>query len=130
MKENKTVRKTRINLRLSEMEEKKLYDLYRKTTCRTVSEYAREVLLKEPVCVRYRNESADHFLAEMIQLKNELTILSNNFTQAVLKLHTPGLDPQIKAWVFLNESHKTALFKKVDEIKEKLSQIYMLWSQK
>lgn len=130
MKENKTVRKTRLNLRLNEKEEKRLFDLYRKTTCRTVSEYARRVLLNQPVCIRYRNQSADDFLAEMIQLKNDLNGISHNFTQAFQKLPATGQDPQVKAWLIVHESQKTLLFKKVDEIKEKLSQIYMLWSQK
>jgi hypothetical protein len=38
--------------------------------------------------------------------------------------------PEIQAWAILNEAHKKAFMKKVDEIKEKMSQIYEQWSQK
>jgi MobC-like protein len=130
MKETKPVRKKWLTIRLSEEEEKKLHKLYSKTTSRGLSEYARDVLLKEPVFVLYRNQSADHFLSEMIELKKELNAIGNNFNQAVHKLHTLDHDHQIKAWLVLNESQKRIFFKKVDEIKEKVSQIYQLWLQK
>ena len=130
MKEAKPVRKKWLTVRLSEDEQKKLYKLYKKTTCRDLSEYARNVLLKEPVHVLYRNQSADDFLAEMIQLKKELNAIGNNFNQVVHKLHILDHDHQIKVWLVLNESHKQTFFKKIDEIKEKLSQIHELWSRK
>ena len=129
MKGIKLSRKKWLTVRLSEEEEKKLCKLYGKTTCRGVSEYARSVLLKEPVHILYRNKSADDFLSEMIELKRELNSIGNNFNQAVHKLHTLDHDHHIKAWEVLNESHKKLFFKKIDEIQDKLSKIYQKWSQ-
>jgi hypothetical protein len=130
MKEKIKGRSRWLTVRLSQEEEEKLRKFCNRTTARSLSEYARDVLLKEPVRVLYRNASADQFLSEMIGLKRELNSIGNNFNQAVHKLHTLDHDHQIKAWAMINESSKRMLLKKVDEIGEKLSQIYQLWLQK
>ena len=130
MKETKQVRKGWLTVRLNEDEGKKLNKFFSRTTSGSLSEYARDVLLREPVNVIYRNQSADDFLAEMILLKKELNAIGNNFNQAVHKLHTLDHVSEIKAWAILNESSKKVFIKKVDEIKEKMNQIYQQWSQK
>ena len=130
MKETKQVRKGWLTVRLNEDEEKKLNKFFSRTTSGSLSEYARDVLLKDPVNVIYRNQSADEFLAEMILLKKELNAIGNNFNQAVHKLHTLDHVPEIKAWAILNEASKKNFMKKVDEIKEKMNQIYQQWLQK
>jgi predicted nucleic acid-binding OB-fold protein len=130
MKETKQIRKGWLTVRLNEDEEKKLNKFYSRTTSNSLSEYARDVLLKEPVNVRYRNQSADEFLTEMILLKNELNAIGKNFNQVVHKLHTLDRIAEIKAWTILNESSKKNFMKKVDEIKEKMNQIYWQWLQK
>ena len=130
MKETKQVRKGWLTVRLNEDEEKKLNKFFNRTTSGSLSEYARDVLLKEPVNVIYRNQSADEFLTEMILLKKELNAIGNNFNQAVHKLHTLDHVPEIKAWAILNEASKQNFMKKIEEIKVKMNQIYQKWSQK
>ena len=126
MKEAKKVRSKWLTIRLNEDEEKKLNRLFEKTTSGNLSEYGRDVLLQNPVTILHRNQSADEFLAEMIQLKNELNAIGNNFNQVVKKLHTLDHIPEFRTWVLLNESAKKTFFKKVEEIKEKLNQIRLL----
>ncbi|WP_206683265.1 plasmid mobilization protein, partial [Escherichia coli] len=58
-----------------------------KTTEKDTSSYLRKVALQKPVTVKYRNESADDFLLDMLNLKKELNAIGNNFNQAVHKLH-------------------------------------------
>ena len=130
MKETKQVRKGWLTVRLNEDEEKKLNKFFSRTTSSSLSEYARDVLLREPVNVIYRNKSADEFLAEMILLKKELNAIGNNFNQVVHKLHTLDHIAEIKGWTILNESSKKNFMKKVEEIKEKMNQIYWQWLQK
>ena len=130
MKEKKKSRSKWLTIRLNETEEKTLNCFFSRTTSSSLSEYARGVLLKEPLTILYRNQSADDFLAEMLLLKNELNAIGKNFNQAVHKLHTLDRDSQIKAWAILNEASKDLLMKKVEEIKEKMSQIYEQWLQK
>ena len=130
MKGKKQVRKGWLTVRLNEDEEKKLNKFFSRTTSGSLSEYARDVLLREPVNVIYRNQSADEFLAEMILLKKELNAIGNNFNQAVHKLHTLDHVPEIKTWALLNEASKKNFMKKMGEIKEKVNQIYQQWLQK
>ena len=129
-KEAKKVRSKWLTIRLSEEEEKRLNHFFEKTTSGSLSEYARDALLHEPVIILYRNQSADEFLAEMIQLKNELNAIGKNFNQVVHKLHTLDHVPEIKTWAILNEAGKKNFMKKAEEIKEKLNQIYEQWLQK
>lgn len=130
MKEKKKIRTRCLTVRLNEDEEIKLSSLYKESTANSLSEYARDVLLKRPVIIRYRNQTADDFLEEMILLKRELNAIGNNLNQAVHRLHTLDHIPEIKAWAILNESGKKLFLKKVNEITEKMSQIYSLLLQK
>lgn len=130
MQETTKIRSKWLTIRMSEDEEKKLRRYYTKTTCNALSEYARNVLLKEPIIIRYRNQSADDFLEEMFLLKKELNAIGNNFNQAVHKLHTLDHVAEIKTWAILNESTKNMFMQKVEEIIIKMSQIYEQWLQK
>ena len=130
MKETKKVRSKWLTIRLNDDEEKKLNQLFERSTSAGLSEYARDVILKEPVNIIYRNQTADDFLAEMILLKNELNAIGKNFNQVVHKLHTLDHIQEIKMWAILNEAGRKNFMKKTDEIKEKMNQIYTLWLQK
>ena len=130
MNEVSPIRSQILTIRFNQEERQKLNLLCSKAHCNSLSEYARDVLLKEPVTIKYRNQSVDEFLEEMILLKIELNAIGNNFNQVVHKLHTLDHDYQIKAWAILNEASKKLFMKKVDEIRERMNQIYEQWSQK
>jgi hypothetical protein len=130
MKKKKSIRNKWLTVRLNEDEEKKLNVFFSRTTSKALSEYARGVLLKEPVNIFYRNATADDFLEEMILLKNELNAIGKNFNQAVHKLHMLDHVHEIKIWAQRNETSKKIFLLKVEEIKEKLNQIHQLWLQK
>jgi hypothetical protein len=120
----------RVSFQIKPGEYQQIEKFRRSTTCRSLSEYARKVLLAKPVVVKYRNESADQYLEEMILLKNELNDIGNNFNQAVKRLHTLDTTGQMRSWLAVYESTHHSLIRKVDEIKERLNQIYELWSSK
>ena len=130
MKEKKPLRDRWLTIRLSKEEEASLLKLFRKTTCQSLSEYGRSILLKEPVVVLYRNASADDFLEEMVGLKKELNAIGNNFNQAVHRLHTLDKTGELKAWALTSENERTTLLKKTDEILQKVTELHSLWSQK
>jgi len=120
--------RTWISFRVKPEEYNKIHNYFSQTTCRKLSEYARNVLLQKPVVVKYRNQSADSFLAEMIGLKKELNAIGNNYNQAVKKLHTLDHVPEVNAWVTTNKITHELYFQKTVEIFEKLNQIHRLWS--
>lgn len=129
-KETRDVRNKMVVVRMNEDEYSRLQSLFKKTTCRQLSEYLRKVSLQQPVTVKYRNQTADEFLPEMIKLKNELNAIGNNFNQAVHKLHILEKIPEFRTWILQNETAKQILFKKVEEIKERMNQMYQQWLQK
>ncbi len=119
-----------ISFRVKPEEYSKIYKSFQQTTCRKLSEYTRKVLLNKPVVIKYRNQSADSFLEEMILLKNELSAIGNNYNQAVKRLHSLDTIDQMKSWLLVYDSTHKSFINKVEEIKERLNQIYELWSQK
>jgi hypothetical protein len=127
---SKEVRKKWLHIRLSETEYSAIHGNWKKTTSKELSDYARRILLKKPVIVNHRNQSADEVLAEMIRLKNELSAIGNNFNQAVHRLHTLDKVPQVKIWLVANENLKTSFLKKTEEIRMRMNQIYEQWLQK
>jgi hypothetical protein len=130
MNEKKCIRNRWLNIRVTDEEYNTIEAFSKLTTASSVSEYARNLLLKKPVIVKYRNQSADEILSEMMALKNELHAIGNNYNQAVHKLHMLDKIIEIKTWVILNEKLKESFLKKADEIKSRMNDIYLLWSQK
>jgi hypothetical protein len=119
-----------IGFRVKPEEYDQIQRLFRKSTHRKLSEYARKVLLNKPVKINYRNQSVDDFLEEMVLLKKELNAIGNNFNQSVKKLHALDTIPEIKTWLILNERTREPFLKKVEEIRLKMNQLYEQWSQK
>lgn len=120
----------KVTVRFKELEFKYLEIQLKKTICRKLSEYVRKMVLQKPVVVTYRNASADAFLTEMLELKNELSAIGNNFNQAVKKLHSLNTVLEIRMWLIVNESTKEAFTKKTEEIQVRMNQIYDQWLQK
>jgi hypothetical protein len=100
------------------------------STERSVSNYARKVLLQKPVIIRYRNSSADEFLNQMMELKKELNAIGNNFNQAVHKLHVLGTIPEFRSWIRDHHMIHQAVNQKILDINWKVVQLYEQWLQK
>ena len=130
MKEIKKIRSRWINIRVNEDEYSKIENWYKKTTCQSISEYARNLLLNHPVIIKYRNQTADEFLSEMICIKNELSAIGNNYNQAVHRLHILDRIEEIKSWLHIHEPTHQSFMRKTEEIKSKINEIYQLWLQK
>ena len=118
-----------LHIRLKEEDYKKINIKFSKSTCRKLSEYARRVLLEKQITVNQRNQSLDDFMAEMIRLRNELNAIGNNLNQSVKKLYVISQIQEFKSWIISNENTTKILFKKVDEIKNKINQISDKWLQ-
>jgi MobC-like protein len=124
------VRKKMVVVRMNETELNQLTKLQGKTTEKDTSSYLRKVALQKPVTVKYRNESADDFLLDMLNLKKELNAIGNNFNQAVHKLHLLDKIPEFRVWVQQYDGLQKVLISKVEEIKFRMNQLYEQWLQK
>ncbi len=129
-KQENEVRKIFIKIRMNDEELEQVKKKQQLTTERSLSEYIRNVSMQKPVTVKYRNQSADDFLKQMLELKKELNGIGNNFNQAVHKLHILDKIPEFRVWVNQYDGLQKSLVSKVEEIKLKVSQLYEQWLQK
>jgi hypothetical protein len=109
--------------KLNETEFKKLQEDFSNSTKRNRSEYLRSLIMGKPIAVYTRNKSLDLLLDEMILLRRELHAIGNDFHQAVKKLLLPPPFPEREASAIFNEKSRELLFKKIEEIEEKIIQI-------
>jgi len=124
------VRNKMVVVRMNEAELNQLTKLQGKTTEKDTSSYLRKVALQKPITVKYRNESADDFLLDMLNLKKELNSIGNNFNQAVHKLHILDKIPEFRGWVQQYDGLQKVLISKVEEIRLRMNQLYDQWLQK
>ena len=129
-KQENEVRKIFIKIRMNDEELNQVKKKQQQTTERSLSEYIRNVSMQKPVTVKYRNQSADDFLKQMLELKKELNSIGNNFNQAVHKLHILDKIPEFRFWIQQYDGLQKSLASKVEEIKLKVSQLYEQWLQK
>jgi hypothetical protein len=76
-------------------------------------------LLEKPVGFKYRNESLDQVMEELMVLRKELNGIGNNLNQSVKKLHS--LSRHLNLLV--------ALLKKKEEIAIAISKMFGEWLQ-
>lgn len=129
-KKEADVRRRMVVVRLSEGEYERLQYFQKMTTEATVSNYLRRVALNKPVVVKYRNQTADDFLRDMLELKKELSTLGNNYNQAVKKLHLLDKIAEFRSWLLVYEHSRQAFLQKVDQIHMRITRLYELWLQK
>lgn len=122
---NKT--KEWISFRVKPGEYDIIYSHFSKTTNRKLSEYCRNVLLFKPVTIKYRNQSADEFLLEAIQIKKELNAIGNNYNQSIKKLHTLTHDVEVRRWLLENDLIQNQVQEKINQIYSKMDQIHRQW---
>ena len=129
-KQENEVRKIFIKVRMNEHELNQVKTRQKQTTERSLSEYIRKVSMQRPVIVKYRNQSADDFLKQMLELKKDLNGIGNNFNQAVHKLHILDTIPEFRMWIGQYTNLHKMLVEKVEEIKLRMNQLYDQWLQK
>ncbi|SHG69502.1 hypothetical protein SAMN05444481_106219 [Flavobacterium frigidimaris] len=128
MMEKENSNRTRIvGLRFTPEEYVKIERKWKASTSRKLSDYIRRHLFDKPVTTKFRNESLDEFMLEIIRLRGELGAIGNNFNQAVKKLHTLNQIPEFKVWIISAELDKKNLLEKVEEIKKYIQQISVRW---
>jgi hypothetical protein len=128
-KQEVDVRRKMVVVRMNEKEFSDLEKFRANSTEKTVSNYLRKVALRRPVTIVYRNETADDYLNELIQLKRELHFIGHNFNQAIHKLHTLDRIPEFRNWIQHYETVHHQFLSKTDQIIARGNQIYQLWLQ-
>ena len=117
------------NIRFTEKELQSLQKKFEHSTSSQLSHYMREILLGRPVVIKYRNESLDHFMEELIAIRQELNAIGNNFNQAVKKLHTLKQIPEFRQWIADQESIQQHIQERTKHIEERISKMSEKWLQ-
>lgn len=121
-------RRTRkMTVRFTPKEYEKLETKFQTTTSNQLSQYVRNVLLEKPVVIKYRNESLDNFMEELIQVKQELNAIGNNFNQTVKKLHLLKQIPEFRRWIASNEETQKQLIEYTNHIQQRINQMTDKW---
>ena len=102
---------------------------FKATTKKKLSEYIRYVLLEKPVTVYTRDQSVDDLMAELVQLRNELSAIGSNFNQLVKRLHTASQFWEIKELTQASEKQNKKFVEIVSEINFKISELSGKWLQ-
>lgn len=115
-----------IHLRVSATEHKLLLHYQKKTLCRSLSQYIRNVIFNYPIVQTYRNISQDDLVKQMVVLNNELNAVGNNLNQITKRLHTIHAS-EAQQWGSEFTSQTGALTSKIEEIKEVTAKIAERW---
>lgn len=125
--ENQKTRK--VTVRFSDTEFKKMEEMFRKTTKRKLSEYARAVLLEKPVIIYTRSQSLDDGMAVLKGLMNELNSIGNNLNRAVKKLQSLEHIPEVFSWAKATEKVYEEVKQQQAKITEHMQSIFKEWLQ-
>nr|WP_294991387.1 plasmid mobilization relaxosome protein MobC [uncultured Sediminibacterium sp.] len=126
----KEVRHLILKVRMNAAEKKQLKQLQQSSTEKTISNYVRKVALQKPVIINYRNQSADDFLKDMLELTKQLKGVGNNFNQAVHKLHTLDRIPEFRNWIHEQQALQKQVVQSIEVIRLRMNQLYEQWLQK
>jgi hypothetical protein len=128
MKEE-TNRTQRITIRLMPEEYTRIQGKFKTTTCRKLSEYARLALLGQQHKITPRNQQLEDFMQELIRLRADLHGISNNFNQAVKRLHTYSQIAEFRIWLMAWSNTKERLDDSIREIKSSINKMAEKWLQ-
>ena len=127
-KRKKPKREWKIGVNLNETEYTQIHEEQKKTTCRSLSEFARNKLLGVPITVFYRNASADDFLPIALSLKEELHDIGDNLNLVIKEIRAVGHLGNNPALLDNLEAGILSVGIKTEEIRFRMHQIYQQWS--
>lgn len=129
MEDKNSSRNRWLHIRLTEEEFEQIDRKFKASVCRKRSDFVRRNLLRKPIVLKYRNESLDNLLQELIQLRTQLNFMGNNFNQSVKKLHTLFEISDLRVWILSFESDRKKYFSLVEEIKKSIENLAQKWLQ-
>ncbi|MGV3505517.1 MAG: plasmid mobilization protein [Adhaeribacter sp.] len=129
MMKEESNRTQRITIRLKPEEYSRIQGKFKTTTCRKFSEYARLALLGQQHKIIPHNQQLDEFMQEVIRLRTDLHGISNNFNQAVKKLHSLNQVAEFRIWLITWTNNKEKLDYSIKEIKCSINKMAEKWLQ-
>jgi hypothetical protein len=102
---------------------------YKKSTCRSLSEYIRNIIIHNPITIRYRDQSLEDLIEEIVLLNDHMKQVKETGYQVLKKMQGDQEISQCK--LLLREFQDTIvhLNKRIEEIKLQIEKIVEKWSQ-
>jgi hypothetical protein len=97
-----------LNIHMYKVDRERLRDEASRSTCETLSEYARRLLLRKTVTMKYRDRSLDSFIDEAIALRMEM---------ALVRKDLPWTKESEARMIALQESIKSIILKIYEKCK-------------
>lgn len=116
-----------LTVRLTENEYQKIAARQQKTLNRSLSEYARTVLLGEVVRQVVVDPTRDKTIEELAENRRQLVIIANNFNQVVKRIHKLSEIPNKAFWLKTCTELQKDLMLKIDGVQEVIDKIYARW---
>jgi len=102
---------------------------YKKTTCRTMSEYIRSALFGKKITTLYRNQSLDDLIEEMVITNQQITAIESTIEKAVVKLYSCPETGGLEEPLYTLQAEVKKLGKKIKKIKNHFEKITQEWLQ-
>lgn len=128
-KTNNPRKSHRIYVRLTGKEYLKIDNLCKISTCRSKSEFIREVVLKKPITIFYRNQSLDDLIEEIVILNREINTLKDDQYKILPVLYRCKNSSELNQTIQEIGLKLEGLHKKMDEVKNQMEKIVEKWSQ-
>ena len=129
MKTNTSNKIRCIYVGLAIQEYHKIESQYKKSTCRTLSEYIRKLLYNKPVTIFYRNQSLDDLIEEIVVFNKQMNTLRDNLAQIVEKRYIHPQISEFKPLVQGIELEINKVHKSIEDIKIRIEKITDKWLQ-
>jgi hypothetical protein len=124
MKQKAKTRTRMVTLYLTPEEYAGLQVKFHSTTHRYFNVYLRDLIYRQPIVVKYRNESLDDFLPIANKIKNELETVGKTFNRTLDKLNSLPRQGQLNDILEFFGAEVFDLRIKSREIKDLLVKIY------
>ncbi|MGE9310434.1 plasmid mobilization protein [Niabella sp. CJ426] len=116
-----------LTVRLTKNEHQKIARRQQKTLNRSLSDYARTVLLGEAIRQVVVDPSRGKTIEELVENRRQLMIISNNFNQVVKRIHKLSDIPNKDFWLKTCTELQKDLLSKIDCIQQVIDKIYAKW---
>lgn len=97
------------------------------STCRSLTEYLRKLILQEPVTVNNRNASLEDLITELSLTRRLLAEAVRAFELSALNVSAATSQQQLTSWLKTHESDRAQIVALIDQIYQYCRKTTYLW---
>ena len=98
------------------------------TTCRSLTEYVRCLVLQQPVTVNHRNASLEDLITELSLARRQLALVAAALTQSAEKIE-PAQPEGLSDWLERHQNERQIALAHIEQIYQLTKQAAKIWLQ-